>query len=43
LSGLLAAYLVSIPLAMRSYRATRDRTGSLSDADDSPIDVDLDA
>jgi len=42
LSGLLAAYLVSIPLAMRSYRATRDRTGSLSDADDGPIDVDLD-
>lgn len=47
LSGILVAYMASIPMAMRSYRAICERTGSCdspSDSDpddDNPIDIDL--
>ena len=40
LSGLLVAYLVSIPLAMRSHRAMRNRAGAEGD-DDTPLDSDF--
>ena len=42
LSGVLVAYIISIPLAVRSYRAMCQRTGACdSDDDDSPVDIDL--
>lgn len=44
LSGILAAYLVSIPFAVRSYRALCKRTGACATGDDDkdePIDIDL--
>ena len=44
LSGVLVAYIISIPLAMRSYRAICQRTGTCDlddDDDDTPIDIDL--
>ena len=40
LSGLLVAYLASIPLAVRSHRAMRQRAGAEGD-DDSPLDIDF--
>lgn len=43
LSGILAAYLISIPMAVRSYRQICLRTGSCdTDPDDTPVDIDLD-
>ena len=38
LSCILAAYLISIPFAVRSYRQICARTGKC-DADDSPIEL----
>jgi CDP-diacylglycerol--serine O-phosphatidyltransferase len=43
LSGLLVAYMISIPLAIRSYRAICQRTGACDDdSARAPIDIDLD-
>jgi len=42
LSGILAAYMISIPFAVRSYRAICIRTGSCElDGDDDTVDIDL--
>ena len=43
LSGILAAYMISIPFAVRSYRAICIRTGSceIDDDDDQAVDIDL--
>jgi len=42
LSGILAAYMISIPFAVRSYRAICIRTGSCEiDDDEPPVDIDL--
>lgn len=43
LSGILVAYLISIPFSMRSYRALCQRTGAcdVDDDDDTPVDIDL--
>lgn len=45
LSGILAAYLISIPFAVRSYQLLCKRTGACETGDDSdnddPIDIDL--
>jgi len=49
LSGIIAAYLISIPLAVRSYRIICRRTGACGpdgsnddqDGDDTPLDIDL--
>jgi len=45
LSGILAAYMASIPLAIRSYRAIQNGEVTADcdlDDDDSPVDLDLD-
>ncbi len=41
LSGVLAAYLISIPFAIRSYRRICVRTGTCETDDETPVDIDL--